>query len=83
MTKNAKQALELIRGAKEVVGIDAKESYNLDIDFINDDIVDDDDIAVAGKYATIFVDDLNDCAIENKTIYVKGQYILHIKNNNH
>lgn len=79
MTKNALIALDLLKNAKRVEGFHASDAYNLNIDFINKEIEDEDDIIVSGKFCTVFMDDLNDCAIHGNTIYIRGQYVLHAK----
>jgi hypothetical protein len=79
MTRNTLMALTLIKSANDIQGYHATESYNLELDFINREIQDEDDIILAGKYCTIFIDDLEDCNIVKNTIYIRGHYILHIK----
>jgi hypothetical protein len=69
----------MIKSAKHIQGFHATETYDLEVNFINNNIEDEDDILASGKYCTIFLDDLEDCNIVKNTIYIRGQYILHIK----
>jgi hypothetical protein len=78
MTKNTIEALKLIKNSSSIDGFHI-EGYNLDIKNIYNDADEEDDILIAGTYCTIFVDDLIDCVIINKTIYIKGHYVIHCK----
>ena len=79
MNKNQILGLTLLRTASKVEGFHIKDAYNLEIDYVNGNPEDEDEMVVTGKYCTIFADDLQDCVIKGNTIYIKGQYILHLK----
>ena len=50
----------------------------LHIDYVNKE-AEEDDIVICGNNCTIFLDDLKDCIIIGKTIFIDNKYAIHLK----
>lgn len=77
-SKNALLALAMIKAASNIKGYHIQGGTDLEIDFLNNAIDNEDDILLAGKHCTLFIDDLENCIIKRNTIYIRDQYILHL-----
>jgi hypothetical protein len=75
---STKQALDLIRKSKSIIGYNTSIGETLHIDYINKE-PQDDDIVICGNNCTIFLEDLEDSFIVGKTIFINNRYAIHTK----
>jgi hypothetical protein len=78
MNSNTKKGLELIFNAKDINGYHIGLETDLHIDYISNK-AEEDDIVIMGNNCTIFFEDFEDCVINEGSIKIKDQYIIHIK----
>jgi hypothetical protein len=72
------KALDLIKKSKSIIGFNTSIGEPLHIDYVNKEAIDD-DIVICGNNCTIFLDDLKDCIIIGKTIFISNRYAIHLK----
>jgi hypothetical protein len=72
------KAIDLIKKSKSIIGFNTSIGESLHIDYVNKE-PQEDDIVISGKNCTIFLEDLKDCIIIGKTIFINNRYAIHIK----
>lgn len=68
----------MIFNAKDIKGHHIRLDTDLHIDYISNK-AEEDDIVIIGNNCTIFFEDFEDCVINEGSIRIKDQYIIHIK----